>query len=305
MQIESLNPEFGNLVAADATIDALASEFTFTEGPVWDPRGGRLVFSDIPVSNIWQWTAAKGAQVLYRNTQKANGLALGLDGCIIACQGFGRSVSKIGEDGTLKILTSLYQGKKLNSPDDLVVRGDGSIYFSDPPYGIEIPQLGTGGPKELTVNGFYRLMPGTSDPLLLVSDFDHPNGMAFSPDGKWLYVADTAQYHVRKFQVASDGSLSGGEVFIQLPNTGKPEGMGGPDGMKVDCNGNLYTTGPGGIWVVSPHAEVLGRLYIPQKTTSNLAWGDDDRRTLFITAWTTLYRVRTLIPGNCPVDLPW
>jgi gluconolactonase len=198
-------------------------------------------------------------------------------------------VTRIDGQGRVEALAEAYQGKRLNSPNDVVVRSDGSIFFTDPPYGL---RNGTEG-KELPFNGVFRLDSGGALHLL-VDDFERPNGLAFSPDEKTLYVDDSARFHIRAFDVAPDGSLSNGRVWAELK--GKPEERGVPDGMKVDADGNVYCTGPGGVWVFGEGGRLLGRVVMPE-VTANLAWGDPDWRTLYLTASTSLYRLRLSVQG--------
>ncbi len=262
----------------------LASGFKFTEGPVWHPAG-YLLFSDIPASIIYRWEPGKPA-IPWRNPSgNSNGLTFDRQGRLIACEHGNRRVSRTQVDGSVVAVATHYQGKRLNSPNDVVVRSDGSIFFTDPPYGIKPEQ------KELPFHGVYRIAPDGSLHLL-VDDFDRPNGLAFSPDEKTLYVDDTTRRQIRAFDVAPDGSLSNGRIFAQMVS----EMQGGPDGMKIDVQGNIYCTGPGGIWVYRPSGELVGIIAGPQ-LPANLAFGGPDRKTLYITARTSLYMLRTRVAG--------
>jgi gluconolactonase len=185
-----------------------------------------------------------------------------------------------------------YCGRRLNSPNDLVVHSSGAIYFTDPPYGLT-SEFGEPGQSEQPLNGLYLLPPDTKEPVLLADDFDRPNGLAFSPDERLLYVADTPRYHVRVFEVLPDGTLANGRVFAQFDES---QGVGRPDGMKVDVEGTLYTTGPGGVWIVEPGGAIRAHLRFPEKT-ANLAWGDGDLRGVYVTASTSVYRLRVPVPG--------
>jgi len=271
-----------------AQVEQVASGFQFTEGPVWHPDG-YLLFSDIPADTIYQWTPGAAEATVYRKPSgHSNGLTLDAQGRLIACE-HDRRVSRTEADGTVTAIATHYEGSRLNSPNDIVFKSDGSIYFTDPPYGLPGQTEG----KELDCNGVYRLTPdGTL--TLLDDSFERPNGLAFSPDEKTLYVDDSYKDHIRAFDVQTpEGTLANGRVFADLSDAGA---QGVPDGMKVDVLGNVFCTGPGGIWIVSPDGVKLGRIEVPE-TPSNLAWGDPDYRTLYITARTGLYKVRTLTGG--------
>lgn len=275
------------ILDADARIDRVVGGFQFTEGPIWHPDGF-LFFSDIPASIIYQWTPGSPEADVYRTPSgHSNGLTLDREGRLLACE-HDRRVSRTGLDGTVVTLAERYRGKRLNSPNDIVVRSDGSVYFTDPPYGLPKQQEG----KELDANGVYRLDPDGT--LALLDDtFVRPNGLAFSPDEKTLYVDDSQQGHIRAFDVRPDGTLSNGRLFAELKDPGK-EGV--PDGMKVDVEGNVFCTGPGGIWILSPGGELLGKIETPE-VPANLAWGDADLKTLYITASTSVYRIRVKTGG--------
>jgi gluconolactonase len=271
-------------------LDRVATGFTFTEGPVW--RGDDLLFSDIPNSRTIRYRPLpEGPEITtFRHpTGNANGLTLDRQGNLIACEHTTRRVTRVDAQGRVETLADSYQGKRLNSPNDVVVRSDGSIFFTDPPYGLRNQSEG----KELPFNGVFRLdSSGTLH--LLADDFERPNGLAFSPDEKTLYVDDSARFHIRAFDVSADGSVSGGRVWAELK--GKPEERGVPDGMKVDAEGNVYCTGPGGVWVFGENGRLLGRIVMPE-VTANLAWGDADWRTLYLAASTSLYRLRLSVAG--------
>jgi sugar lactone lactonase YvrE len=289
-----------DLIPEDATVERIAGGFGFTEGPVWYRDG--LLFSDIRKNRIVRWRELReGPEVTTFSLGYSNGLTLDRTGDVIAAEHGGRRVSRVAADGTRRTIVDRYQGLRLNSPNDLVVKSDGSIYFTDPPYAVSANVVR--GPewwlamlpgKQQRVNGVYRLSPdGRLD--LLVEDFALPNGLAFSPDERTLYVDDSERKHIRAFDVATDGSLAGGRVLLDMAS---PD-PGVPDGMKVDHLGNLYCTGPGGIWVCRPNGDLLGRILLPE-LPANLAWGDDWTR-LFVTARTSMYRIRTRTQG---VPLP-
>lgn len=296
MDIEALSPEFSRVIADDSGLEKVATGFRFTEGPLWDRRSASLLFSDIPADRIYQIRPGGKTQIYRTPSGKSNGLTWDLDHELLACEHLGRRVSRTLPDGSVVAVADSYQGRRLNSPNDLVLRSDGSLYFSDPPYGIQSAEMGAVAEQEQTLNGFYLVPPGASEPVLLASDFDRPNGMAFTPDESRLYVADTPRYQVRVFDVRTDGTVSGGEVFAQFQ---KEQGEGRPDGMKVNREGHLFTTGPGGIWVLNPGGTVLGRIHLPEKQ-ANCAWGDSDYQSLYICASTSIYRIRCRIPGIIP-----
>ncbi|HEY9900847.1 MAG TPA: SMP-30/gluconolactonase/LRE family protein [Candidatus Sericytochromatia bacterium] len=280
----------------NAQVEKVAGDFRFTEGPIWHPKGF-LLFSDIPANTLYQWTANKKPEIFRLPSGNANGNTLDREGRLLSAEHGNRRVSRTEKDGTVVTLASQFEGKRLNSPNDLVVKSDGSLYFTDPPYGIKSEQ------EELGFYGVYRLAPD-GKLTLLVKDFVRPNGIAFSPDEKKLYVNDSEKGHIRVFDVKSDGTLGNGQLFAELKD---PSKKGVPDGMKVDQEGNVYSTGPGGIWVFSPSGNLLGILEVPE-VAANLAWGDSlrdssasrDYKTLYITASNSLYRIRLKIPGVRP-----
>ena len=268
----------------DAKVEKVVGGFEFTEGPVWHPDGF-LLFSDISANTIYQWQA--GETTTFRQPSgNANGNTLDRSGRLVTAEHGNRRVSLTKNDGEIITLASRYQGKQLNSPNDLAVRSDGSIYFTDPPYGIKSEQ------EELGFYGVYHLAPdGTL--TLLVDDFIRPNGIVLSPDETKLYVNDSQEGHIRVFDIGSDGKLDNGKLFAKLK---PPSKEGAADGMEVDMGGNIYSTGPGGVWIFSPDGDLLGIIETPEVPT-NLAWGDRDYKTLYITANTSVYRIPLKIPG--------
>jgi sugar lactone lactonase YvrE len=265
--------------------EKLAGNFQFTEGPIWQADGS-LLFSDIPANRIYRWTPDGGAQVWREPTGNSNGLTLDRQGRLIACEHSGRRISRTEADGTVAAIASHFQGWRLNSPNDVVVKSDGAIYFTDPPYGIQPEE------REQPCNGVYRILPDGALELL-VDDFDRPNGLAFSPDESILYIADSPRRHVRAFTVWPDGTLTNSRIFAEMDH---PQ-PGSPDGMKIDEDGHLYVTGATGVWVFEPNGKLLGVVVTPERP-ANCAWGDADRKSLYITARTSLYRIRVKVAGG-------
>ena len=278
-------------IVKDSKLEKIATGFVFTEGPIWDESQGCLFFGDIPANKMRKWTEAKGAQLFREPSGKSNGLTLDKQGRLIACEHANRRVSRTEKDGTVVTIADKYNGKKLNSPNDVVVKFDGSIYFTDPPYGLSA-EFGNPGEQELPFQGVYRLSADGKTLTLLIDDFDKPNGLAFSPDESLLYIDDTDGVHVRVFDVKSDGTITNGRIFADLKGTDP----GSVDGMKIDSEGNVYVTGPGGISIFDPSGKKLGRIDVPE-VAANLAWGGKDWKTLFITASTSVYRIRLAIEG--------
>jgi len=283
--------KFSDIVLKESKLEKIATGFVFTEGPIWDASQGCLFFSDIPANKMRKWTEAKGAELFREPSGKSNGLTLDKQGRLIACEHANRRVSRTEKDGTVATIADKYNGKKLNSPNDVVVKSDGSIYFTDPPYGLTA-EFGNLGEQELPFQGVYRLSADGKTLTLLVDDFDKPNGLAFSPDESLLYIDDTDRAHVRVFDVKPDGTITSGRIFVELKGT-EP---GAVDGMKIDSEGNAYVTGPGGISIFDPSGKKLGRIDVPE-VAANIAWGDKDWKTLFITGSTSLYRIRLSIQG--------
>ncbi len=281
-QITGTQTDISDIVESSEPIK-IADSLQFTEGPVWHHEG-YLLFSDIPANKIYKWSPDGKLEVYRSPSGNSNGLTLDQQGRLIACEHGNRRVSRTETDGQIVCLADKYQDKRLNSPNDVVVKSDGSIYFTDPPYGVQPDQ------RELDFQGVYRIDPdGTL--RLLVDDFEKPNGIVFSPDEKILYVADTERKHVRAFDVQPDGSLANSRVFADL----SAEKIHGPDGMKVDVNGNLYVTS-GVVWIFNSEGKHLGNIVTPE-APANCAFGDDDYKTLFITARTSVYKVRLKVQG--------
>jgi gluconolactonase len=274
------------------TFEKLGTGFLFTEGPVWHPRGRFLLFSDMPGDHLRRWSATDGVTTFRKPCNKSNGNTYDRQGRLLTCEHATSQVTLTQADGTITPLATHHGGKQLNSPNDIVCRSDGAIYFSDPPYG-RAKFYGVERAQELAFQGVFRVGPDPQSPELLVDDFDRPNGLCFSLDERRLFVNDTARKHIRVFDVRPAGGLTNGRLWAET--TG--DRPGAPDGMKIDSAGNVYCCGPGGIHVFTPDATLIEVIEVPEYT-ANFAWGDDDYRSLFITASTSLYRIRTKVPGN-------
>lgn len=267
----------------EGPVEMVAEGFVFTEGPVWLPAN-ELIFSDIPADTIY-----RADKSVYRKPSgKSNGLTLDRQGRLIACEHWNRRVTRTEKDGSITVLADNYDGKKLNSPNDVVVRSDGTIFFTDPPYGLE------GRPAELAHAGVYAILPD-GKLKLLIADFKKPNGLALSPDESLLYVADSELGHIRVFNVAPDAALSNGREFCA--------GIKTPDGMKVDIRGYVWCTGEAGVEVFDTKGAKVGVVILPQGP-ANCAFGDADSKTLYVTARTGVYKVRCAVPGIRPQPKP-
>jgi len=280
-------PSFEKLVVPGAKIDPIAGGFEFTEGPVWNSEKQHLVFSDIYGDALYAWSK-EGCDVFRRPSGKANGNTYDRQGRLITCEHENRRVSRTIEDGTVETLADNYEGKRLNSPNDVVCSSAGDIYFTDPPYGLIQPD-GSIKNGELDFFGVYRLSPSNNSLTLLIDDFIRPNGLLLGRDESQLFIADTELLHIRVFDISANGILQNGRIFAEL----KYENMEGrPDGMKMDTEGNLYVAGGlcGFMWVFDPAGKLIGLIEFPEGP-ANLAWGGEDWHTLFVTARTSVYRL--------------
>ena len=281
-------------LVASATVETLASGLTFTEGPLWLPDG-TLLFQDIKANRTCRVAPDGTLGVVREETRGANGQTFAPDGRIIFCEQDGRRLSRMAPDGSgVETVVETWSGKRLNSPNDIVCRSDGLVYFTDPPYGVKPEDRALHFQGVCALDGQGRLR-------LLADDFEKPNGLAFSPDERTLYVNDTARYHVRAFAVEPSGNLTvgSGRVFARLD----PATPGGPDGVKVDQGGRVYVAVAQGVWVFAPEGRLLGIIALP-KRPANLAWCDPDAQALAITAVDTVYRVRLSVAGIMPPFLP-
>ena len=301
-----LDPAVDSIVPVDAKIEKIAEGFQFTEGPVWVREGGYLLFSDPNANTIYRWTPDGGVSVFRTKSGYAgpdiaeygqpgsNGLTLDREGRLTINEHGRRRVVRLEKNGVITVLADRFEGKRLNSPNDLVYRSDGTLYFTDPPFGL--PKFFDDQRKELPYSAVFRLRDGR---LQVVStDLSGPNGLAFSPDERYLYVDnwDPKKKVILRYEVQPDGSLANSKVFVDA--TSGP-GDDAWDGMKVDQQGNLYAAGPGGLWVISPEGKHLGTI-VPPELPHNITWGDEDGRTLYIAAETGLYRIRLNVEGIRP-----
>lgn len=272
--------EYKKLFAGNAKVTRLATGMQFVEGPVWMP-GGFLVFSDIPANELKKWDGA-AVTTFRKPSQNANGNTLDRTGRLLTAEHGGRRVSMAGPDGNVETLVDAFEGKKLNSPNDVVVTRDGAVWFTDPDYGL------AGRPKEQAGNYVYRFEPATKKLTAVVKDFDKPNGLCFSPDQKRLYVADSgAPRHIRMFDVAKDGTVTGGAVFAKIDK-------GGPDGIRCDAGGRVWSSSGDGAQVFGPDGRLIARILLPE-AAANLEFGGKDGKTLFLTARKSLYAVETKV----------
>ena len=278
-------------MSEDTELEVLGEGFGFTEGPIWHPQDKHLTFSDIPSNRMHRWSEATGVTVYREPSNLANGNTYDKEGRILSCEHGTSRVVREEHDGTLNVLASHWDDKELNSPNDIVVRSNGDIFFTDPTFGRADH---TGIPRELELDfrGVYKIDGQSGELTLLRNDFTQPNGLAFTQDERYLYVADTPEMHIRKFDVSTDGTLSGGDVFTN--STG--EGAGAPDGLKVDSNDNVYCCGPGGVHVYAPDGICLGVIQTPA-FCANFTWGDDDFLTFYMTSSNHLYRIPVKVPG--------
>ena len=323
VNIDRLDPAIDQIVPKDAKLERIATGFKWVEGPVW--VNGTLYFAEIPSNTIRRWTPGTGVTMFltpsgYKGSAPyggpesgSNGMTLDTRGRLTVAGHAQRNVYRfesLRTDSPITILADGYQGKKLNSPNDLVYRSDGSLYFTDPPYGLRT-QKDSDPEKELKVNGVYRLPhavdqkggtePARSELQLLDTDLPRPNGIAFSPDEKYLYVDNSEPKKIwMRYRVQPDGSLTDAKLFYDATSDTRP---GAPDGMKVDEKGNVYSTGPGGVWIFSPEGKPLGTIVMPEKS-ANVAWGGPDRKTLYVTASSSIYRIHLTIAGAPLVRKP-
>lgn len=285
--VEVIDRRILDLVSGNAAIDRIAAGFAFSEGPVW--TNGYLLFNDIPNSRTVRLRELpEGTEVTtFRSpSDKANGMSIDHEGRLIVCEGDSRSVTVVSDDGQVTTLVDRFEGKRFNSPNDLAIRSNGDIYFTDPIYGLP-----PGDEKELDFNGVF-VTDGAGNLRLVSDDFDGPNGLAFSPDERTLYVIDSGRRHVRALYLDDDGAVTGSKVLLDI----NEPGIVTPDGIKVDQLDNMYCSGPRGVWIADPSGEMLGRIITPE-SPANMAWGGEDWSTLYITGQSSIYRVQMLVQG--------
>ena len=278
---------FWKALPKGAKVEKLAGGFRFTEGPVWMKHGsGMVIFSDIPANQLKRWSKdGDGVAVFREPSQNANGNNLDLEGRLITAEHGGRRVSRTELDGSVVTIVDQFEGKKFNSPNDVVVKSDGSYWFTDPDYGL------AGREREAEGNWVYRHDPKSKTTTVLVKDFDKPNGLCFSPDESKLYVADSGRpRHIRVFDVKSDGSVANGKVFCQIDK-------GGPDGIRCDSEGRIWSSAGDGVHIFSPDGKLIGKILVPE-APANLCFGGEDFKTLYITARTGFYKIDTSVAGD-------
>lgn len=298
MGIDVKSDALRELLDEAAEVERVATGFTFTEGPIWSAEERALYFSDMPGDVRRRWSEQDGVREIRSPSNKCNGMTYDAEGNLLVCEHVTSSLVRERPDGTRETIASHFEGKELNSPNDVIVKSDGSIYFSDPWYG-RMPVFGEERERELGFQGVYRIPPGNGELELLVDrdEFDQPNGLCFSPDESLLYINDTPRAHIKVFDAHDDGSISNGRMFFEGIGSGVIE-EGIPDGMKCDERGNIWVTGPGGVWVISPQGEHLGTIEVPENV-GNITWGGDDWKTLYMPSTTCLYRIRTKV-GPAP-----
>ena len=286
--------ELLELVDESASVERIATGFKFTEGPAWNVGGGFLLFSDMPGDVRRRWSEADGVAEVMNPANKCNGMVYDAEGRLLVCEHSTSTLVRESADGTREVLATHFRGKELNSPNDVVTRSDGTIYFSDPWYG-RMPVDGVERDRELGFQGVYKLSPDGGELELVVAEdqYGMPNGLCFSPDESLLYVNDTPNALIDVYDVGPDGSLSNRRRLLGDLGDGEVD-HGAPDGMKCDERGNVWVTGPGGVWVINPAGEHLGVIEVPE-VVGNLAWGGDGWRTLFIAASTSVYRIETKV----------
>ncbi|MBV8987877.1 MAG: SMP-30/gluconolactonase/LRE family protein [Solirubrobacterales bacterium] len=303
MAVRANAPAMLELVAEDAELEELGAGFVFTEGPIWNPDGF-LLFSDMPGDTRRRWDERGGVAEVASPSNKGNGMTLDAHGRLLVCEHVTSSLVRMDPDGSganREVLASHYEGKELNSPNDVVVKRDGSIYFTDPTYG-RMPGFGVEREQELSIQGVYRIAPDGGEPQLLIDDFQQPNGLCFSPDESKLYINDTGRAHIREFQVAGDGTIDRGRALAEGLGSGDLDVGDLVDGMKCDERGNIWVTGPGvestyGVLVISPQGEHLGTIDVPEGV-GNIGWGGPDWNWLFVCACTRLWRIICRVSGN-------
>lgn len=287
---EIIDERFRQLILGNAAVEKIADGCRWAEGPVWFNDGGYLLWSDIPNNRILRWTPGIGVDVFRNDSSNSNGNTRDLQGRLVSCLHGSRKVVRTEPDGSITTIADAYQGGRLNSPNDVVVKSDGSIWFTDPNYGIMSDYEGFKAEMEQNGCYVYRVSPDLSEITVVADDFVKPNGLAFSIDEKQMYIADSgfsndpkAPHHIRVFDVNADGTLTGGKVFADVT-------PGLPDGFRFDTDGNLWTSAADGVHCYAPDGTLLGKILIPE-TVANLTFGGPKRNRMFITATSSVYSV--------------
>jgi gluconolactonase len=294
IEVDLLAPGAERIVGRDPPLDVIARNIIFGEGPVWDAANRQFFFTDIIGDTIWKWRPRAGLKRVLRPSAKANGLALDRENRLVVAGWGGRTVFRFERNGSRTTLAARWEGKKLNSPNDIVVKSDGSVWFTDPPGGLlNVGMVVDDLQKVLDVQGVFRISPDGKAMTLVAEDNVYPNGLCFSPDEKRLYVNCSRERLIRVYDVKPGGTLGPSRIFHRYLS---PE-RGVPDGMKCDVEGNVYCTGPGGIYVHNPAGNVLARLKTPGHHPTNIAWGDEDWRSLYITMIGSVVRTRLNVAG--------
>jgi gluconolactonase len=293
--VEVDSPEFENLIDPNAELVFLGDGYQFTEGPVWNAREQALYFSDIPGDARWKWTEANGMELAAEPTFKGNGMAYDVDGSLLVCEQVSSCLVRIRADGRRELVAWHYQGVYLNSPNDVVTRRDGSIYFTDPDYGRWNDWIGCKREFVRDFKGVYRVPPGGGPVELVVEpgEFEQPNGLCFSPDESILYINDSPRAEIKAFDVAADGSLSNRRLLRGGIGRGEM-GEGNLDGMECDEHGNIWTSGPGGVWVLDPQGQRIGAIRTPE-ICGSVVFGGADLKTLFLTTTKSVHMIQTKV----------
>ena len=291
MELEIRDDRILSVLDTSSEIEVVGSGFEFTEGPVWDHNNDSLIFSDMPGNKMRKWTQSDGVEPYRNPSNMANGNAYDNLGRLVSCEHATSRVTRTEKDGEIKVLASHFEGKELNSPNDIIVSTKGVVYFTDPTFG-RMEYYGVLRECELEVRGVY-MIDNEGELTLLADDFDQPNGLCFSDDESKLFVNDSMKNHIRVFDINADGALTGGAVWSTLES----DGDGVADGMKIDMENNLYCCGPGGIHILDSRAISLGVIKIPEPA-ANFTWGEADMKSLFVTASSSLFKLRVKIPGR-------
>jgi len=294
IEVDLCAPGWERIIDPSPPVEIIAREIIFGEGPTWDARGKQLFFTDIIGDTIWKWKPGVGQEVVLSPSVKANGTCLDLENRLVVAGWGGRTVFRMEKNGTWKTLADKWEGKKLNSPNDIVVKSDGSVWFTDPPGGLlNVGMVGSDLQRYLETQPVFRISADGKEMTVVCEDNTYPNGLCFSPDEKILYVNDSRERVIRAYDVKSDGTVGKSRLFHKY--TGPERGV--PDGMKCDVEGNVWCTAPGGIWVHDPSGKPLVRIKTEGHHPTNIAFGDDDWKSLYITNIGSVVKTRVNIAG--------